>query len=527
MNALNCIAGKLFIFREGKRLAKALLQQGDENPRMFKMFMGPKPSLAITHPDLARQVLTRHQDFRKADNDAIASKSIQAPLNYTKDGQNASIVMTNGAEWQALRKPVDPTFEKQALRRLVPKFVEATDKLLDTWKGSNTIDAKRDMSRFAVDVLGAATFGQGFGAIEGGFDDTYRPRTVWQMAKMIGLPNCVLIFYTKKIGVFAPEVCGPDFGHNDLRDGPCGVIFSMSSWSSARRHYNVVMQEMLNPVYLTFPVLERLPTPRNIRYKKAVDHMFKVLEGAVESRIEKRREEMAAGTFKDEPQDMLDMMLGSGLDPQGVLPKGCMVPVLWIFFLAGHDTTAVSLAWTMHFLARHPEVQAKARQEAFEVLNGKKDPDADDLEKVPYINAVISECLRLRPPVYNLISREAAVDTELDGVAVPKGTGISLHIGAINRHPEVWENPSEFDPERQPRIFNYLPFSAGPRRCLGDKFSLLEQRTLLLKLLTQFEVLPDGDTARMAQQEATYTKSAISLMLLQPEEIKVRIRSLH
>ena len=463
--------GKLFIFREGKRLAKALLQQGDENPRMFKMFMGPKPSLAITHPDLARQVLTRHQDFRKADNDAIASKSIQAPLNYTKDGQNASIVMTNGAEWQALRKPVDPTFEKQALRRLVPKFVEATDKLLDTWKGSNTIDAKRDVSRFAVDVLGAATFGQGFGAIEGGFDDTYR-------------------------------------------------------------HYNVVMQEMLNPVYLTFPVLERLPTPRNIRYKKAVDHMFKVLEGAVESRIEKRREEMAAGTFKDEPQDMLDMMLGSGLDPQGVLPKGCMVPVLWIFFLAGHDTTAVSLAWTMHFLARHPEVQAKARQEAFEVLNGKKDPDADDLEKVPYINAVISECLRLRPPVYNLISREAAVDTELDGVAVPKGTGISLHIGAINRHPEVWENPSEFDPERflqdkQPRIFNYLPFSAGPRRCLGDKFSLLEQRTLLLKLLTQFEVLPDGDTARMAQQEATYTKSAISLMLLQPEEIKVRIRSLH
>ena len=68
-----------------------------------------------------------------------------------------------------------------------------------------------DMSRFAVDVLGAATFGQGFGAIEGGFDDTYRPRTVWQMAKMIGLPNCVrLIFYIKNIGSFAREVCGPE-----------------------------------------------------------------------------------------------------------------------------------------------------------------------------------------------------------------------------------------------------------------------------------------------------------------------------
>ena len=73
-----------------------------------------------------------------------------------------------------------------------------------------SLGVPEDMSRFAVDVLGAATFGQGFGAIEGGFDDTYRPRTVWQMAKMIGLPNCVLIFYTKKIGIFAPEVCGPE-----------------------------------------------------------------------------------------------------------------------------------------------------------------------------------------------------------------------------------------------------------------------------------------------------------------------------
>lgn len=459
--------GKLFIITARNRLATALLELGHENPRMFKMFMGPRTSLAITHPELARQVLTRPKDFPKADNDAIASKSIQACLNYTKDGQNASIVMTNGAQWQALRKPVDPTFEKQALRNLVPKFNEATDKLLGTWRGCEQIDAKRDMSRYALDVLGSAMLGQGFGAIDGKFDDTYR-------------------------------------------------------------HYQVVMAEMLNPLYLTFPVLERLPFPRNLRFRKAVDHMYKVLEGAVDARIQQRREQMEAGTFRDEPQDMLDMMLGSGLDPKGVLPDGCMVPALWIFFLAGHDTTAVSLAWTMHFLAKHPEVQEKARREAFDVLKGKTDPDADDLERVPYINAVISESLRLRPPVYNLISREAAVDTELDGYAIPKGTGISLHIGAINRHPEVWENPLDFNPDRflqdkQPRVFNYLPFSAGPRRCLGDKFSLLEQRTLLLKLLTQFQVLPDGD---MVMQEDTYSKSAISLMLLQPEEIKVRVQQL-
>ncbi|CAK9106518.1 Cytochrome P450 4c21 (CYPIVC21) [Durusdinium trenchii] len=460
--------GKFFVITARNHLAKARLnlEMNAENPRMFKLYFGPKPALAVTHPELARQVLTRPKDFQKADNDAVASKSISSILNYTKEGRNASLVTSNGAEWQAMRKPVDPTFEKTALRNLIPKFNQTADTLMDSWRGTEEVDAKRDMSRFALDILGTAMLGQSFGAIEGSFDDTYR-------------------------------------------------------------QYQTVMAELMNPIYLLFPVLERLPLPRNLRYKAAVNHMYGVLEGAVYARIEQRREQMASGKLNEEPQDMLDMLLGPGLDAKGVLPEGHMVPMLWIFFLAGHDTTAVSLAWVMHYLAKHPDVQERARKEAIAVLDGKKDPDADDVERIPYINAVISESLRLRPPVYNLITREASVDTELDGVSVPKGTGVSLHIAAINQHPEVWDNPSEFNPERfmqekQPRVFNYLPFSAGPRRCLGDKFSLLEQRTLLLKLLL-LQVLPHKD---MAKQEDNFCTSPMSLMLLQPKEMKVRVRPL-
>ncbi|CAJ1329030.1 unnamed protein product [Effrenium voratum] len=459
--------GKLFVIAARNRLVPALMQMGDENPRMFKMFMGPKPLLVVTHPELARSVLTRPQDFIKSPPLEAQKSGFSSRLNFTSDGTYASVVMTNGAEWQAMRKPIDPAFEKAELRKFVPKFNDAAGKLLESWKSSDQIDAKRDMSRFALDVLGSAVLGRDFGAIDGTFDDTYA-------------------------------------------------------------QYQIVMQELMNPLYFTFPVLERLPLPRNIAYKKAIDHMYSVLDSAVQARRQQRVEQHAAGTLTDEPNDMLDMLLGPGVDAKTVLPDGYTIPMLWLFFLAGHDTTAVALAWTMHFLAANPEVQAKARAEAFATLKGKTDPDADDLEKVPYINAVVNESLRLRPPIYNLLTRDAAHDTELDGVALPKGTGVSLHIGAINTHPEVWERPKEFDPERfmqekQPRVFNNLPFSAGPRRCLGDKFSLLEQRALLLKMLTQYELLPDGD---MAKQERTFSNASIAIMFLQPEELKIRVRPL-
>merc|ERR1712070_961308 len=154
------------------------------------------------------------------------------------------------------------------------------------------------------------------------------------------------------------------------------------------------------------------------------------------------------------------------------------------------------------------------------------------LEQVPYISAVISEGLRLRPPVYNLMTREAARDTELDGYHIPKGTGISIHIGTVNRHPDAYDRPDEFLPERfmakkqkgakGPRVFNNLPFSAGPRRCLGDKFSLMEQKTLLMKLLSTCEVLPaDG-----ASGEVEYATDAIPLLFLQPKEVRVKVRPL-
>eukprot|EP00441_Pelagodinium_beii_P033847 CAMPEP_0197639630 /NCGR_PEP_ID=MMETSP1338-20131121/14195_1 /TAXON_ID=43686 ORGANISM="Pelagodinium beii, Strain RCC1491" /NCGR_SAMPLE_ID=MMETSP1338 /ASSEMBLY_ACC=CAM_ASM_000754 /LENGTH=449 /DNA_ID=CAMNT_0043212383 /DNA_START=55 /DNA_END=1400 /DNA_ORIENTATION=- len=443
---MDCIpsVGRFFLFTARKRMTESLMTAGTEYPRMFKLPMGPKSMIVATHPELARAILTRPKDFKKGNEEELHKTRITDMLNKTPKGEPANLVSQNGEEWMSQRKPVDPAFEKQALANLVPKFSECSDLLLDSWAGADIIDAKRDMSRFALDVLGTAILGRTFGAIDGSFRETYE-------------------------------------------------------------NYKYVMTELFNPLYMTFSWLEKLPFPRNAKLRESAQHMHDVLEDAVKARLQQRQELLSSGKEIGDPQDMLDMLLGDGVNPSGVLKEGQLVPLLWIFFIAGHDTTAISLTWLMQVMATYPEIQRRAREEAMQIMKGKSSPSAEDLDAIPYISAVISEGLRLRPPVYNLITRETAHDTELDGVSIPKGTGISIHIGAINRHPEVWDRAGEFDPERfmkakQPRIYNNLPFSAGPRRCLGDKFSLMEQKTLLLKLLSRYEVLP-ASTAEPANDE--------------------------
>lgn len=456
---------KMFMLTAGKSLTRKLFQEGMKHPRMFQMWIG-KPTVVATHPDVARQILIRPDDFSKS---APPPPSFGRPLSDVFSP--FVIVMDNGEKWAAYRKPLDPAFERKALAAVVPQFCAASQQLVEHWSKGGVVDAKRDMSRFALDVLGSAVLGRSFGALDGTFNDTYET-------------------------------------------------------------YQYVMSQMGNPFYMVFPSAESLPLPRNRKYKEGLLRMRQVLQSAVDARLEQRRQKAAAGLEEEfEPKDMLDMVLGPGLETTGVVPEGRLLEVLWIFFIAGHDTTAISLAWLMNFLARNPEVQRKAREEALSVLDGAENPTAAMLEQIPYISAVISEGLRLRPPVYNIFTREVTKDTELDGVALPAGTGVSIHIASVNRHPDAYDNPDSFIPERflakkekgvkGPRVFNNLSFSAGPRRCLGDKFSLMEQKTLLMKLLSKCEIKPVGPP-----REDDYDTAAVPIIFLQPKEMKVEVQPL-
>ncbi|RZC32482.1 p450 domain containing protein, partial [Asbolus verrucosus] len=166
---------------------------------------------------------------------------------------------------------------------------------------------------------------------------------------------------------------------------------------------------------------------------------------------------------------------------------------------AGHDTTTTSICFVLYAIAQNPEVQEKVYEELLAVLGPdyRKEIHFGDIQQLKYLDIVIKEAHRLYPPV-PLIERSLEEDCTIDGVTIPKDTNISIFLYGMNYSSEVYPQPEVFDPERFlpenqgiRHNFAYVPFSAGPRNCIGQKFALLELKTTIAKLLRCFEISPD------------------------------------
>ncbi len=167
--------------------------------------------------------------------------------------------------------------------------------------------------------------------------------------------------------------------------------------------------------------------------------------------------------------------------------------------LAGHETTALALTWTWALLDAHRPAAARLREELARVLGGRA-PTAADVPSLPFTRAIISETLRLHAPAH-IINRAVRADDVVCGFRVRRGGSILLSPLILHRHPAYWERPEEFWPERwldadaearRPR-FAFIPFSAGPRQCIGNAFSMMESVLVLGTLAQRYSpTLADG-----------------------------------
>ncbi len=192
--------------------------------------------------------------------------------------------------------------------------------------------------------------------------------------------------------------------------------------------------------------------------------------------------------------DLLDLLL-DGEDPKS--GRRMKTPELrdnlLTFIVAGHETTALSLAWSLYLLGFDPAVQEKARAEAQSVLNGRA-ATAEDIPKLKYVRQVIDEAMRLYPPAA-FLSRTAQADDELCGREIRRGDTVMLPIYALHRNHLLWDDPHAFRPERfeDPKAldrFAYLPFGDGPRICIGASFALQEAVIILATLVSRFRFTP-------------------------------------
>lgn len=227
-----------------------------------------------------------------------------------------------------------------------------------------------------------------------------------------------------------------------------------------------------------------VPTAANRRFARAVSTLDEVVFGIIR---ERRQTGPAPGA-----EDLLDMLIGSTDEEtgEGMTNEQLRDEILTIM-LAGHETTAMSLTWTLHLLAQNPEIEAKLLAEIDGVL-GSRTATMADLPALQYADRVVQESLRLYPPAW-IIARRAAENDEIDNVRVAKGDWVFLSPYITQRRPDFWPDPERFDPDRflPERVaarnrYAWMPFIAGQRKCIGDQFALMEARLILVTLLQQW-----------------------------------------
>ncbi len=228
-----------------------------------------------------------------------------------------------------------------------------------------------------------------------------------------------------------------------------------------------------------------VPRPHRLMTGRAMRDTRRLADRAIEAR-------RAAGARL--PPDLLDLLM-AGVEPETSrrMTTSELRDNLLTFIVAGHETTALTLAWALYLCAFDPAVQAAARDEAQAVL-GTRAATVADLPALPLIRRIVDEALRLYPPAA-FLSRTAQAPDELCGREIRRGDTVILPIYALHRHHALWQNPDAFDtgrfadPRAVPR-FGYLPFGDGPRVCIGASFALQEAVIILATLLARLRFAP-------------------------------------
>jgi cytochrome P450 len=231
-------------------------------------------------------------------------------------------------------------------------------------------------------------------------------------------------------------------------------------------------------------LVPQLPTPANRRVRRTLAN----LDGVVARLIARRR----SMPEEARPADLLSMLIAARDETTGEAMDDHQIrDEVMTFLVAGHETTANALTWTWYLLSTHPLAAGRLRDELRSTLAGR-DLHPDDLDRLHYTKAVISEAMRLYPPVA-AIGREASHDDEIGGYHIPARSTMLISPWVSHRNPEYWPAPEAFDPERflpaarqQPRLV-YLPFGAGPRQCIGAGFALQEAVIALATLAARYE----------------------------------------
>jgi cytochrome P450 len=262
-----------------------------------------------------------------------------------------------------------------------------------------------------------------------------------------------------------------------------------SDVSAAAGHMGRIISELMEEFGRILGLAARyqppawVPTTANRRLRASARKVDRVILGIIEAR---RQSPSDAGQ-----DDLLSLLIRARDEDGSTMTDAQVRDEAVTLFLAGHETTALALTYSLYLLATHPECQARLADELDRVLGGRT-PGLADLENLEYTDAVVLEAMRLYPPAW-VMARQALSEVEIGGYRFPKGAEFVISPWVLHRDPRSFDDPEAFKPERWdgdlahrlPR-FAYFPFGGGPRVCIGNRFAMMEAKLVLAVAIQRF-----------------------------------------
>ena len=333
-------------------------------------------------------------------------------------------------DWRPQRQRIQPSFNPEGLTRVAQTAVEQTEARMKKWESvassGQSIEMLNEFFTLSLTILTRALFGEAM-------DDK--------------LPHFV------KALTNAHEYVNPMALHN-LVDPPRWLL------------------KAVMPGYRRF------------------DRSFRVMRGVVEEAIRHRRETGRSG------DDLLSrIMVGRDEDTGASMTSQQLLDEALTMIIAGHETTSLTLSYALLWIANNPEVERSLREELKRVL-GTRTPTQQDLPQLQYLRMALYETMRLTPPAWGF-DRMALQDDIVAGYRIPRKATVAISIFAMHRHPKYWEDPERFDPlrfseerSRKRPECAFLPFGAGPRRCVGMRMAMTQMELMLATLLQGYAFQP-------------------------------------
>ncbi|XP_057827275.2 cytochrome P450 734A1 [Cryptomeria japonica] len=406
------------------RVLPAFHQWGKIYGRDYVYWFGTKPRFLVPHPELAKEVLSNKFGH-------------YGKVKFQQSGVQG-LAGLEGERWAQHRRILNPAFHMEALKGMIPSIAESGTNMCREWRnlissGSNEIDVFKEFSVLTSDIISRTAFGSSYA--EGNH-----------------------IFH-----LLAQQI--------------------------------LLLVERMRRVYI--PGSRFIPTKDN-RLGWWLD---KEIKRCIRQVIEGRERNASIENSSDYGTDLLGLMMNSNKKQGGGKLQNNMsmtidevIAECRTFYIAGQETTTILLTWTMVLLGMHQDWQDRARREVLEVCGTNEFPNADAVNGLKIMGMILNESLRLYPPLVAL-HRQPLKPMKLGKASIPAGTHLQIPIIAMHHDPLLWGNDvHEFNPERFSQGISkaakhpmaFMPFSVGPRFCIGQNFALLEAKVVLAMILQRF-----------------------------------------